>query len=273
VPYALSLQEYALPEWFREPPPEWDRRLRDISPITDTLAHLRFRWREAREWWLDPHHGMWELYACTPKHMVGPLRAEQFELHWSELPTDRQEGRKAVVTNYQHFMWHSLGVEARRFLVLQGPGGGTVAQYTRREKRLLDAEGLLSEEFPLGMFEPCPFDERAVSMVQSRDRLLDAGGDLDRLEAMDRPLALRAADELAEQDYRRAYLADWYKRMAPCADFMKWFLQRKEAVRELPDAPEGLGNQVAQWNDQFIEHGTMPGGRTASTHRAHILTH
>jgi hypothetical protein len=271
MPYALTLQAYAEPGWFREPPEAWQRRLREVSGVTERMEHLRFRFIDPRPHWFDPGVGLWMLYACKPKTLVPVREHAKYDKHWSELPESEQEGRKSSVSSYQHFMWTTQGVEVRPFWILQGPNGGTPAKYSRREVRLLDAEGMLSEPFPPGTFPPCPFDERAVAAILERDRFVQAERRFEELEKMDRPAALKAQDDLAEQEFRRAYVKNLMERLQPQAEFMKSYLRKSESNRTLPDAPDGLANQVAAWKEQYIEHGSMPGATNATTRGTSIL--
>lgn len=269
MPY--SLQSYCLPEFFALPPEGWGRRLREVSPITSNLSHLRFRKFEPRVDWYWKERPIWAVYSCTPKHLINPERAEQFKLHWSELPTGLQAGRKAVVSDYQHFMWHTEGVEARPFWLLQGEWGGTPTMYTPRERRYLDASGAISEPFPIGFFPACAFNELAVRNIVARDRLIQVGNRYDELEKMDRPAALKAEDEAAERHYRETYLDTLAVMAEPAVEFMKSFLRKSEADMELPPAPEGLANTLAQWKDVWKDTGQMI-GVTAAPHRKVFAT-
>src|ERR1035437_3941261 len=92
-------------DWLKEPPLGWTRRLREISPIVDRTSHLRFRYRDDfAEWW---------LYDCLPAAMVSADRAEQFRIHWTQLPVGEQMGRRRCVTEYQFHMWRAHHVDAR----------------------------------------------------------------------------------------------------------------------------------------------------------------
>lgn len=270
MPAPLALTAYALPEWFVQPDAAWVARLREISPITDKLAHLRFRQRAPQPDWFDPAEPQWELYSCTPAAFVRPDRAAQFAKHWSELPVGEQRGRKAMVSNYQHWMWHTHGVEARRFWVLQGAWGGTAAQYTRRETRYLDASNAISEPIPLGFFPACPFDERAVRAILRRDRLKQMSDNLDALEKMDRPAALQAEDDAAEQVFRSTWL-DWvYDTMQPQAEFMQSYLRSSESTQTLRPATRGEADAVAQWKDHWKEYGSVVGAGMVNTRHTQV---
>lgn len=264
MPYELSLQSFTKPEFYELAPASWERRLREISPVTDRLAHLQFRKFNARPDWNEspyndkPDKPIWGVYSCTPRHLVSKERAEQFKLHWSELPVSQQVGRRAMVSDYQHFMWHSRNVEARPLWLLQGSWGGTPTMYSQREKRYLDASGALSEPFPCGYFAGCEFDELAVKGLMLRDRLVQACGDFDALQKMDRPDALKAVDDEAERVFRETYLDTLAVMVAPAIEYMK-SAKAKEETKALPPAPKGLENTLATWKDVWKETGQMIG--------------
>lgn len=277
MPYSLTLQRYTLPEFFAEPPAEWVRRLREISPVTEKLSHLRFRYRAGSPDMLHPDaqvKGVWELYSCTPRAMVSKDRAKQFEKHWSELPASEQPGRKALVTTYQHYMWHVHGVDVKRFWVLQGERGGTPAQYTEMERAILRAaadhaamqgDDMLVEEFPIGALPPCQFSELSVRAIQARDRLIQAGMNMDRLQRMDSSAALASETDAAEKRFRSEWLDWWYAQIQPQAEFMKWYLTKSEADQTLRRASHEEANSVTEWKDRWIEHGSIAGAGIASS--------
>lgn len=246
-----------LSEWTKRPPEDWETRLRAISPIVDRTSHLRFRWRASVE--------QWELYECTPLPLVSAERIAQLSQHWSELPPSQQHGRKRYVTEYQHYMFRTHGVDARRFWVLQGNTGGTPAVFTERERKLLEAIGESGEVIPLGTLPYAPFDERAVRAILQRDKLLHAGYDLDRLAAMSRPDALKAADDADDKEYRAKFLEWWYAEMAPAAEFMKWYHRQTEAHQTMRRATQAEANAVTQWRDHYIETGDVIGAGAATS--------
>lgn len=247
-------------DWLKEPPPEWERRLREISPITDRVSHLRFRWRDEDE--------QWALYQCTPAAMLSKDRVAQLSVHWSSLPTDQQQGRKALVTEYQFYMFRTHRVEASLFWILQGTRfivGGTPYEYTERERKLLEAANEPSEPIPPGLLPNVPFDERVVRAIQARDRLLKYGGDLDALQKASTVAALKRDDEETEQEFRKRFL-DWHhQNNAPAAEFMKWYGRREEAQYTLPPAPKNLANTVADFRDRYIETGIVAGAGHAAS--------
>ncbi len=271
MPYSIRLQQYTLPEFEREAPESWHRRLREISPVTDQLTHLRFRWMEPHESWGFHERGLWLVYSCTPRPLVSEDRAVMFNRHWSEMPQDEQPGRKALVSEYQHFMWHTQGVDVWPFWILQGVNGGTPAKYSRYETRVLDGMGVPSEPPPLGSLPACPFDERAVDAIVKRDRLFQHGNDLDSLLRSNRPDALKAQDEAAERAHREKFVDFWHAQTLPQAEFLKSYLSTSESDQTLPKGTKEMANAVTEWKDHYIEHGHVLGAGGVSSKAAHIL--
>lgn len=260
MPYARSLQQYCLPEFFVQAPEEWTRRLAEVSPTMPNLDRLVFRLFDAgRETWNCSDRPQWVLYSAKDIRLVDKDRAAQFERHWSELPTEQQAGRQAVVSDYQHFMWHSQGLYVKPFLILQGPWGGTPAKYTPQEEAFLKGSHCFAEPFPIGSFPACPFDERAVKQITLRDRLLKASNSLDHLAKMDTAEGKKADEEAAEQIKRQTIMDTWREMIQPSLEFMQSFLRTKEADRVLPRAPEGFNNTVGSWREHWLEHGALPG--------------
>lgn len=273
MPYSLTLQAYTPAEFYAVAPESWERRLREVSPIEPQTDHLRFRYFEPHDNWLHPDRGQWALYSCRPIRLMSRDRALQFAQHWSELPSEFQRGRKALVSNYQHFMWHSQGLYVTPFLILQGEWGGTPAQYTPREKAFLMASNCWDEPFDLGSFPPCPFDERVVSQIGMRDRLLQASNDYGTLGRLDTPESLEAEDEAAERFKRETYIKTWMEMIRPQAEFLQSFLAKKESVQALPDAPEGLSNAVGRWKEEYVETGSVPTAEQASSRTLQVAVH
>lgn len=241
-------------EWVKEFP--WLARLREVSPISEAVDFLWPRYRQdTEEWW---------LYRAVPAALLDKDRIEQLMTHWSDLPTAEQMGRRRYVTEYQFWMWQTHRLDVTPFWVLQGSQtviGGTPYHFTDYERRMLEAEGYEgAEPIPPGTLPQVPFDERVVAAIVQRDKLLKVGGSLEAMRKANRPDALRAADELAEQAYRKQYLAYHHKTMAPQAEFFKWWTRQKESQMELPDAPEHLASDLAHWKDDFIETGDIGAG-------------
>lgn len=245
------------PEWTQAIPDGWEPRLRQISPIAERTSWLHFRYR-AQE-------GIWALYELTPKALLSSGRVQQLTQHWSDLPQGQQMGRKHSVSEYQHYMFRTHGVEARLFWILQGEMGGTPATYSHRELRLLQAMNAPEEVPAIGSLPACPFDERAVAAILARDRLLKVGGNLDALLKQNDGAALRSEDEDTEKEYRKAFLKWWFVQMIPNSEFMKTYLRTSEASHTLRKATKAEANAASQWADYFVEHGTVLGATHADS--------
>lgn len=283
MPYSRTLQSYTRPEFYAEPPGAWERRLREISPVLPNTAHLRFRKFDPRPDWGEspfneqPDRPLWAIYRAVPRALVHPDRAAQFERHWSELISKEDESqgrmtgaavaRKALVSDYQHFMWHTAGLEVSPVWLLQGPMGGTPLCYTPRQVAYLRGVGAETTPLAPGLLTPCVFDERSVAAILKIDRLIQADNNFDALEKMDRSDAKKADDEAAERLYRETYLDTMAALIAPNIEFMKTQRGKAEVNEYLPPAPKGLENTLATWKDVFKETGQMIGVGHATTRK------
>lgn len=246
-----------LPEWTQAAPEGWEPKLRAISPIAERTSWLHFRWR-SRE-------GLHVLYELTPKALLSPGRIEQLTTHWSDLPSDQHMGRKLFVSEYQHYMFRTHGVEARLHWVLQGEAGGTPAMYTHREQRLLQAVGAPDEVPEIGSLLPCPFDERAIQAIAIRDRLRKAGGSLDALHKSNTGEVQKMEESATEQEYRKAFLGWWFEQMIPNSEFMKTYLRNSESDYTLRKATKAEANAASMWKDHFLETGNVIGATHAGS--------
>ncbi len=272
MPYPLSLQTHTKPEFYAEAPPPWVRRLREISPVLPNLSHLGFRKFAPRDDWKEspfnkqPDRPLWAVYVHTPRHLVSPERAAEFERHWSEVPLEpeklypegAQVAQRAITSDYQYFMWVTQGVSVFPLWLLQGEWGGTPMKYTKREKRWMDASGFDSAVAPPGTFTPCPFDERSVKGILARDRLVQASLKFDELEKMDRPEYKKAEDDAAEQVYRETMLDTMRLMAQPQKEFLMSETGKAQAAEYLPPAPAGLANTLASWREVWMQTGTLP---------------
>lgn len=236
-------------EWVTEFP--WLTRLREISPVSDHLDYLWPRYRaDHEEWW---------LYRAVPVGMLEKDRIAQFAVHWTDLPKTEQQGRKRMVTDYQFYMFRRHRVDVTPFWILQGSRmvvGGTPYSFTDYERKMLEAEGHEgAEPIPPGTLPQIPFDERVVQALVKRDNLIKHGNSLEAMKKANRGEVLKAQDELAEKAFRKKYLEYHRESMAPQAEFYKWWAGTKEAQMALPDAPEGLANDISHWREDYIEKG------------------
>jgi hypothetical protein len=280
MPYPRSLQGFCLPEFYEPVPESWERRLREVSPVMDNLDHLVFRYFAptnpdgSDRGWLHKDRGQWTLYTAKPIRLVDPERAEQFRLHWSELPEasptqpEVRVGRRSVVSDYQHFMWHARGLYVRPFLILQGQWGGTPMKYTEQERAFLESSDCYAEPFPIGTFEACPFNEEVVKQIALRDRLLRVSNSYERLEQLDTSAGMKAEDNAALLVRRQTFLDTWKQIQAPTVDFLQHYMKRSEHREEFPAAPADLSNTLSTFKDTYLETGHWEKTAPASQRRS-----
>ena len=248
------------------PPPQWEARLRQFSPVVEHTSHLRFRLHPGQTL---PDGGekqpRWVLYEAIPKALLPDDRIAQFQTHHSEMPAHLAFARQKMVSDYQHYMYHKYGVDVRPCWVLQGSQGGTPAAYTDREQRLLQDVNQAADVPPVGLLPPCPFDERAITALLARDALLKIGGDLNRLEQSRTPAEQEKEQAATEKAFRTKFLAWYMESMRPMAEFMAWYTKRTEADMTLRKASATETNHAAQFQDHFIETGDwLPADPVAS---------
>lgn len=275
MPYSRSLHAYCLPEFFAEPPQSWELRLREISPVRPDMDHLILRKFDPKNpdgsdrGWLHHDRPIWAVYSARPIALMDTERAEQFERHWSELPIDQQEGRKAVVSDYQHFVWHSRGLYVKPFLILQGEWGGTPTAYTETEQAFLRASDCFDEPLPIGMFPGCAFDERVVAQIANRDRLLQCANRYEDLIKKDSAASKKAETDAAQRVFRETYIDTWKLMIQPSADFYSHWMKRSENRESLPPAPDPVKRNIGRWKEHWLEHGVVVGAGPAKQTRIH----
>ena len=241
--------------WTREVPAEWEAQLRQLSPITTYCSHLRFRWHPAQRWM---------LYECLPKRFVGPSRRRLLDdKPWWELPPSQQYGRRTTVSTFEYLTYHRHGVWPKAFLVLQGESGVTPCGYTPQQIEWLRLAQLPSDPPDVGQLAYAAFDNRTLAAIESRDRLRTLNMSVRRLRLSGTPAQQRIEEAEAERAQRKAFLAWWFQLMAPGADFLTWYTQKTASDRQLRPATVAETNAALQYEDHFIEHGTLPTLATA----------
>lgn len=150
----------------RQVPPEWEARLREISPVSDTVSWLCLKWHPACERWF--------VYEMVPDQFIGPgMRAELEGPHPHTL-----EDWARIVTPWQWEAYRKYRVHARLAWIIQGSNGGHKAVFSDIDKELMRAEGLPTEPPPIGSLPYAPFDERVVVQLLAMNKLVQAKNDL-----------------------------------------------------------------------------------------------
>lgn len=246
----------------RETPAEWERALREISPITNVSSHLIFKWEfvvgKVKGTWVD--RSRWVLYEVQPEWAIPPeLRRMLRDTPPRLLPEGRAHARRMFVDDWSHEFYRQHHGFARPFWVIQGRSGGVPAGFSYREQSILKALGEPTDPPPVGALPYAPFDGRVVAQILYRDRLLQ--NDM-RLEAIadERKLAFEAHAEVAEGERRfRREFVDWYKgTLAPNADFLTWYTRRTEADMALRKGTRAENRAAADFEDIYVDTGHLP---------------
>lgn len=237
-------------------PPEWERRLREISPKSDTHSWLLLTWMQKPGL---PDTGRWVLYECVPEaHVPTEMRERLGGTPYWEMPKERRAGREALVSPTQWLIWRKHRVWARPFWILQGNTGGTPMQYSELEQRWLKLTKQPSEPPHLGALPYAPFDERVVRAIEERDRLRKLNYSIDRMKSTASAATLKVELEEAEKAYRKKFLKWFSEQLSEQAAFLEWYTRRTEADYTLKRQTREEFTAANQLEDLYIETGLLP---------------
>ena len=152
--------------WDRPVPEEWERRLREISPISETVSWLALKWHPAIERWF--------LYECVPNQFISQDWRSELE---GEHPHKLEEWAR-ICTPYQWEMYRKYRVHARPCWIIQGTKGGHKVAFDAADQELCKAQGIPQSPPAFGSLPYAPFDERVVRQLVARNKLVAAKNDL-----------------------------------------------------------------------------------------------
>lgn len=238
-------------------PPEWERELREVSPVSDTTSYLLFAWKQHP---MHPDRARWCLYEAIPDALILPgRRAELASAPYWTLPKHERAGQAMVVSAYQWMMYHDHRVDVRPFWCLQGETGGTPLSYDALERKYRRLLRQPVDPLAVGDLPYTGWDRRVRDAVLARDRLLKLGS----LQAM-RDMTAEEWDRWQaerEKAFRTALWDTMAERLRPNAELLGRILRdeghnpnRRAETREEADAAS-----VAR--DYFIEFGRVPDPR------------
>jgi hypothetical protein len=173
----------------REPPAEWVRRLREISPISDQHSWLELLWHEDAERWMCYEMvPRWAIPVDLMAEFQGPdpdtiPTLKRFDPRTNELVA---EVRETWITPRQWRLYQQYQCWARPCWVIQGTKGGHLYAYDEATKELCKAVQLPMEPPRAGLAEEdetkrlpyAPFDERVVVQLIRLNKLTEMKGDL-----------------------------------------------------------------------------------------------
>ena len=252
--YVRSLMAKPVPE-------EWERDLREISPVSDATSYLIFAWKKS-PMDIEGKDARWCLYEAIPNALITPERRAQLEAppFWDKR-VYRSKGamfaQSSEVSAYQWVMYHDYKLDVRPFWCLQGNAGGTLLALTSLERRYLTLMGRPSAPDIVGAFPYAPWDARAKKAVLERDRVFKLGS-LAAVKASGDPVLMALAKQDAEKAFRKAFWDYTAENLRPNADLLEYILRheghnpsRRQQTREEADA----ANEA---REVFIETGRIP---------------
>ena len=145
----------------RDVPFEWEMRLREISPRSDSHSWLAFRWFDEAQRWM--------IYECVPIRFVSdPTLIEDL----GGADPETEAGKDVLVSRYQQEMFKAHRVHARPCWVIQGTRGGHHAAYDKATQEDHRAMGLPPEPPKPGDMAYADFDERVVKQLVHMSKLV-----------------------------------------------------------------------------------------------------
>lgn len=247
-------------------PPGWLRRLRQVSPVSETMQWLQARMFPVQEGAIDPVSGrklepVWVLYTMTPASLITDESklAQLSGQPWWELPKDQQYGRMVTTSSYQWEMFRQFQCWARPYWAIQGEKGGTPMSYSPWEAAMLKAHGLPADVPNPGSLPFAPFDERVVEALQARDRMRIMGSQWAYMSDPSKAaLDVKAEDEAAEKAGRVEFVKWFEERMAPNGDFIDWHTKKAGQEQDFRPASKAEEKAAATWKDTYISTGQLP---------------
>jgi len=238
----------------RQPPKEWERDLRAISPVSAHSSYLIFAYK-APPFAMDD--GRWCLYEAIPDALISTeRRMELAGAPFWELPKDQRAGQASIVSAYQWLMYREHRLDVRPFWCLQGSEGGTPFAISRLEQRYLRMMDKPTDPVPLGALPFAPFDARAAKQILERDRLVKFGGSIERLKASGSSVAVDLAAQ--EREYRRVFW-DWFsEKLGPQTELLRYCVGHEDADRTMRQQTREEAIAANEAKDFFIEHGRVP---------------
>ena len=238
----------------KAPPKEWERDLRELSPVSDAHSFLIFAWKEPL---FSPEHGRWCLYEAIPDKAIATDRRMLLEStpYWDLGTKGERAERAALVSAFQWEMYRVHRWDVRPFWCVQGNEGGTPLHLTSIEQRFCRMVGKPDRPFAVGELPYAPWDDRVRRAVLRRDRLMKLGKSVDALKGSG--ASVQAQREAAEREFR-AKMWDWMSdKLAPRADELRHFF-KTGYTNHMRRQTRAEARAAEDAKDIFIETGRLP---------------
>ena len=252
--YVRSLMAKPVPE-------EWERDLREISPVSDATSFLVFSWKKS-PMDIAGDDARWCLYEAIPSPLITPeRRAELAAAPFWDKRVYRNKGameaQATQVSAYQWVMYHDHQLDVRPFWCLQGNAGGTALSHSSLERRYLTLMKKSPDPDIVGALPYAPWDARVKRAVLERDRVYKMGS-LAAVKASGDPVLMALAKQQAEKDFRRAFWDYADENARPNGDLLEYILRHEghnpNRTRQTREESEAANEA----RDIFIETGRVP---------------
>lgn len=244
--------------WTAVAPAEWERALREFSPISRVVPWLAIRWYALRK----RPVGRWILSECVAAELIAPKDQDILTIlqgpRPSTLPVKLRDVVETFVNDYQWEMYRSHRVWARELWVLQGDQGGHATQYSPQEQDVLRLLGLPTDPPRLGDLPYAPLDTRVLGQMRSRNRLLKLGNDLGALRKSGDPAIMKREEAEQGRSFRRQFVDYIERQSLGRSEFMTWYSSKSDNRDVLPEATEPEVRAASMAKDYYIETGELP---------------
>jgi uncharacterized protein YnzC (UPF0291/DUF896 family) len=245
-------------EWDRPVPEDWERKLREYSPISTTVPWLATRW-----WRLNNSFvGRWLISECVHESLVSEGDQDILTVlngpRPSTLPDGFRQAVESFCNDYQWEMYRKHKVWARELWIVQGDRGGHATAFSQEERRLLQLMGLPTDPPAVGALDYAPLDERVLRRLQERNRLHKVKNDLAALRKQGSLAAITAEEEAHEKAFRRRYLDFLSAQSASRAELLTYLSGKSEMRDTIPQATAAELNAASRLRDEYIDTGIIP---------------
>ena len=233
-----------------------EAELRAFSPIVEQVSHLRAYWYRAGLRWI--------LYECIPlglmpsdERKVRPdlTGAELFAAIRGAPQRMRSEDEEpSPISDLQHEMARRWKVWAGPLLVLQGTTGGHFWKLDPWQQNVAIAKGHSGEMPAIGSLPACPFDQRTIRFLQSRNRLIALGGRLDKLKQSAQVEFANVEMDAIQREIRTAEMALIQSQLEPLVEMTSTLAKKTDFSDQLIHVP-GMAAKATDAYAQYKETG------------------
>lgn len=239
----------------------WEPQLRAFSPIVEKVSHLRSYYYHAGERFL--------LYECIPlalmpsdERKVRPdlTGAELFMALRGKPQRERSDDEEpSPISDLQHEMARRFNVWAGPLWVLQGSQGGHLWKLDPWAQNVAIAAGRNPEMPAIGALPACPFDQRTIAALNSRNRLAQLGGSLLKLQQSGTSAAQASEMDAIQKEIRLAEAQFIEAQMEPLVEMAQSLIvganTKSEHDGQIIRVAPGTAGLAADAYDEYLATG------------------